>query len=164
MPGEGRRNLWKGLAAGALGGFAGAFAMSKFHSLLPDTEPTPEENSEDSTVLAAGGISRSLFDYQLTKEQKKIAGPVVHYAFGASMGAVYGTLVEEQPCLQAGWGISFGIVLWLGAHVIAVPALGLSKPIVRSTLPAEGAEFGGHVVYGAVGEVVRRVVRAYALE
>ncbi len=29
-----RRHLWKGLLAGALGGFAGSFAMSQLHDLL----------------------------------------------------------------------------------------------------------------------------------
>jgi putative membrane protein len=92
-----------------------------------------------------------------------MVGPAVHYAFGASMAAIYGTLLEREPVIRAGWGIPFGVVLWVGAHVIAVPALGLSEPIIRSKLPAEAAEVGAHLVYGIVAEEVRRLVRVYVL-
>jgi putative membrane protein len=99
----------------------------------------------------------------LSEQEKKIVGPAVHYAFGASMAAVYGTLVECAPVTRAAWGMPFGVVIWLGAHVITVPALGLSEPITRSTSAAEAAEFGAHLVYGAAAEAVRRLVRIYIL-
>jgi putative membrane protein len=164
MRAERRRNPWKGLLAGALGGFVGSFAMNQFHSLvLPRAETSSQQNKEDSTVLAGSAISQALFHHELTEQETKIVGPAVHYAFGASMAAVYATLVEWEPVIRAGCGIPFGVVLWLGAHVITVPALGLSEPITRSTAPAEAAEFGAHLVYGAVAEVVRRLVRVYVL-
>jgi hypothetical protein len=43
--------------------------------------------------------------------------------------------------------------------VITVPAFGLSKPVTRSTPRREAVEFGAHLVYGAVVEVVRRLLR-----
>ena len=123
----------------------------------------PWQNSEDSTVVAGSFISQSLFHHKLNEREKKIAGPVVHYAFGASMAAAYGTIVELEPVTAAGWGIPFGIVVWLGAHVITVPALGLSEAMTRSTLPAEATEFAAHLVYGTVTEAVRRLVRSCVL-
>ena len=158
------RNPWKGLLAGACGGFIASFAMSQFHSLVlspPDT--SPQQHKEDSTVLAASAISEAIFNRKLSDEDKKFAGPAVHYAFGASMAAAYGTMVEFKPVTSAGWGMPFGVVIWLGAHVISVPALGLSEPITRSTFPSEATEFGAHLVYGAVAETVRRLVRMYIL-
>ena len=160
MRGERRRNAWQGLIAGALGGFAGSFAMIQFHSLvLARAETSSQQNKDDSTVLAGSTISQLLFRHELTEQEKKIVGPAVHYAFGASMAAIYATLVEQEPVICVGWGIPFGLVLWLCAHVITVPALGLSEPIIRSTLPAEAAELGAHLVYGVVAEAVRRLVR-----
>jgi uncharacterized membrane protein YagU involved in acid resistance len=163
MRDERRHNPWKGLVAGALGGFAAAFAMSQFHSLVLPPQNVPWQNREDSTVVAGSFISQSLFHHKLNEREKKIAGPVVHYAFGASMAAAYGTIVEWEPVTAAGWGIPFGIVVWLGAHVITVPALGLSEAITRSTLPAEATEFAAHLVYGTVTEAVRRLVRSCVL-
>jgi uncharacterized membrane protein YagU involved in acid resistance len=165
MRAERRGNLWKGLLAGALGGLVGSFAMSEFHSLVaPRVQTSAQQDKDDSTVLGGSAISQAFFRHDLSEQERKIAGPAVHYAFGASMGAVYGPLVEREPATRAGWGIPLAVVLWLGAHVITVRALGLSEPITQSTFAAEGAEFGAHLVYGAVAEGVRRFARRYLLQ
>lgn len=155
-----RSNPWKGLLAGALGGLAGSFAMSQFHSLIsPKAEKHSDPNQEDSTALAASAISRIIFRHELTTDQKKLAAPVVHYGFGTGIGAVYGALAEISDSASTGWGTAFGAAAWLGAHVIVVPALGLSKPITQSTLASEAAEFGAHMLYGTVAEGFRRLLR-----
>jgi uncharacterized membrane protein YagU involved in acid resistance len=98
---------------------------------------------------------RGLLAGALTPHQKKIAGPAVHYGFGVSIAMFYGAAVEVLPVLRAGLGMPFGAAVWLGAHVITVPALGLSEPVTRSTPLREGVEFGAHLVYGAVpGELL----------
>ena len=56
--------------------------------------------------------------------------------------------------------VPFGLAVWLGAHVITAPALGLSRPVTRSPVSMEAVELGAHVVYGAVTEFLRRLVRA----
>lgn len=103
--------------------------------------------------------SRTVFHHKLTLDQKKIAGPTVHYGFGANVAAIYGTTAELAPLVSTGWGIPFGAAVWLGAHVITVPALGLSEPITHSAPRAEAVEFGAHLVYGAVAEGLRRFLR-----
>ena len=80
-------NLWKGLLAGALGGLTASFAMSEFYSLVLGVEGNSEPGKEDSTVKAASAISEIVFHHGLTPDQKTIAGPAVHYAFGMTMGA-----------------------------------------------------------------------------
>lgn len=164
MPVERRPNPWKGLLAGAVGGLAGSFAMSQFHSLLLPTAPrSSEQDKEDSTVKAASAISRGIFHHELTEHEQKVVAPVVHYGFGASTAAIYGTMVEFEPSLRAGFGVPFGAAVWLGAHVIAVPALDLSEPVTRSTPAQEAGEFGAHIVYGLVVECLRRLLRDYLL-
>jgi uncharacterized membrane protein YagU involved in acid resistance len=84
----------------------------------------------------------------------------VHYAFGMGVGSVYGTVAECAEWVAGGWGLPFGAAVWLGAHVIVVPALGLSEPVSRSSAPRETGEFTAHLVYGAVVECVRRFLLA----
>jgi putative membrane protein len=48
-------------------------------------------------MKTADRISEALQGRHLTKDEKKKAGSVVHYAFGALMGAVYGGSVEINP-------------------------------------------------------------------
>jgi putative membrane protein len=133
--------------------------MSQFSSLVLKPGSQPQPDKEDSTVKTASAISRAIFHHELTADQKKVAGPTVHYAFGTTMAALYGVLVELRPSTRLGWGLPFGAAVWLGAHVITVPALGLSEPVNRSAPPAEGAEFAAHLIYGAVSEGLRRLLR-----
>ena len=152
-------NPLKGLLAGAVGGLIACFAMSQFHSALQKLKSSDQDKQEDSTVKTASAVSQGIFHHELTPQQKKIAGPAVHYGFGASIATFYGAAVEILPVLRTGWGMPFGVAVWLGAHVIAVPALGLSEPVTRSTPRREAVEFGAHLVYGAVVESVRRLLR-----
>ena len=126
-------NTRRGFLAGAVGGLIACFAMSQFHSFFQKVESSTEDKQEDSTVKTASAVSRKIFHHELTPHQKKIAGPAVHYGFGVSIATCYGAAVEVLPVLRNGLGMPFGAAVWLGAHVITVPALGLSEPVTRST-------------------------------
>src|SRR5215831_9445076 len=156
-----RPNLWKGFLAGAFGGLIASFAMSKFNSLLPGAESYSQPGKEDSTVKVASAILQTVFHYDLARDQKKIAGAAVHYTFGTTMAALYGVLVEFRGSERLGGGLPFGFAVWLGAHMIIVPTLGLSDPPTRAVPKAEAAEFASHLVYGAVTEGLRRLFRKY---
>ena len=160
------RNPWKGLAAGMVAGLIGAWTMGQFHVLvtkLPgmpvESAPVESAKEEDSTVKTAAAISEGLFHHALAEEEKKVAGAAVHYGFGAGVGGVYGAVAEILPRVTKGGGVPFGPAVWLGAHVIMVPALGLSRPATQSPLPKEVAELAAHFVYGAVTELIRRLIR-----
>ena len=152
-------NRRRAFLAGALGGFIASFVMSQLHALFEQAEPSPQDKEEDSTVKAASAASEAVFEHELTPQQKKVAGPVMHYGFGTCVAAAYGTAVETLPALRTGWGTAFGTAVWLGAHVITVPLLGLSQPVTRSTPRRESIEFSAHLVDGAVVESVRSLVR-----
>lgn len=156
-----QRNVWEGLLAGALGGLVASFVMSQFHSAFAQNAKTSSrQGQEDSTVKAASAISRSILHRDLTAQEKKVAGPAVHYGFGSSAAAIYGAAVELAPAARTAWGLPFGAAVWLGAHVITVPALGLSQLVTESTPGEEAVEFSAHLVYGAVVESIRYLLRA----
>lgn len=155
---------WRGLLAGALGGLAASFLMGPLHALAQKAGSSEKKNGEeDSTMKAASAISENVLNHELTPREKKIAGPAVHFAFGASMGAIYGLAAEEVPAVRSGYGALFGAAVWLGAHVVTVPALGWAKPVMKSPWSKEAGEFGAHLAYGTVSEGVRRAMRAYVL-
>ena len=160
-------NLARGAVLGLVGGLLATGAMSLVHRLLDDRIPksrTPAtEQPDDSTVKVASAVT-SLVGHRLTDDQKARAGSAVHYVFGASVGAVYGAVAEVVPRVTAALGLPFGIAVWLGAHVIAVPALGLAEPPTRRPVAKEGEEFALHLVYGAATEVARRLLRCSLAE
>ena len=153
----------KSVAAGAVAGIAGAWAMNQFQALLSSlsqtdqqTAPQPSEESEDATVKTAEAISQTVFDHKLDHEEKQWAGPAVHYGFGASVGAVYGALAETAPVASAGFGTVYGTAVWAIADEMAIPAFGLSKPIPQTKASSHANAFASHLIYGIVTDLVRR--------
>lgn len=167
------RHILRGVIAGIAGGLVASWVMNEFIAgpgmKLQHAAQTPFENVEekqhegdpDSTMKVADAVASVATGGQhLTLEQQKKAGPAVHYAFGAMMGGLYGGAVELMPSVKAGFGTTFGSALFTGADIIAVPALGLAPPANEEPLPATGNHYAAHLIYGAVTELVRRIVRA----
>ena len=149
---------WRGIIAGLVGGVIAAGAMSVVHKSFGTQRPE-QQQSEDATVKVADGVSRWLVNRPLPENTKPLAANIVHYAFGAGVGAFYGGVAEIAPRVTVALGLPFGVSVWLGAHVIMVPALGLAPPPTRQPAAKEALELMLHLVYGAVTEVVRRLVR-----
>src|SRR5262244_2566812 len=107
-----------------------AGAMSLAHRMLAapsrQAREAPSSQPEDPTVKVAAAATR-LAGYRLAEHQKAPAGSFVRYGFGAVVGALYGAAAEIVPMVRSALGLPFGAAVWLGAHVIAVPALGLAE-------------------------------------
>jgi len=165
----------KGALAGIVGGLAGTYVMSEFQAawsrLVDGYESTSaggrhdardwQERSEDDNAneAAAQAIARTVSGRPLDRRQLAIAAPAVHYAFGSSVGALYGAAAEGSPALRAGGGAGMGIALWAAADEVAMPLLGLSGPTTDRETELHLQAFAAHVVYGVTTEAVRRVVR-----
>ena len=164
--------VWKSIAAGAVGGLAASFTMNQFQALLSTASQalTPQEEKrksseqesssqdDDATVKTAKAISSTLFDHELTEDEKKWAGPAVHYALGTTLGALYGGLAETFPAVAAGYGTAYGTAVWLGADELAVPALGLSQPPTKYPLSSHAKSLVSHLVYGLVTALTRKLI------
>jgi uncharacterized membrane protein YagU involved in acid resistance len=133
--------------------------MSLMHTMLADGDPGGGQSKPDDATVKVAAAATSLVGYRLGQAEKAPAGSVVHYAFGAVVGAVYGAAAEIVPMVSRAFGLPFGAAVWLGAHVVAVPALGLAESPVRQPATKEAEEFGLHLVYGAITELVRRLLR-----
>ena len=107
----------------------------------------------DAVMAAATG------GQHLSYEQEQKSGPVVHYAFGALAGAVYGGVAEYSVATRCGFGTGFGATLFAGADLVAVPALHLSPTLREQPRSGFANHFAAHLVYGATTELVRRLVR-----
>ncbi len=169
-----RKSAWRGALAGVAGGLAGAWAMNQFQAgwsavsarLKQEndsgSQAARQEHSEDASMKTAGALSDKVLNRQLSYQQKKKAGPFVHYIFGSSMGALYGAAAEKVPEVKTGFGLPFGAALFVGADEIAVPALGLASESPWETSMRDHLySLLSHCVYGATAEAIRRGVRAY---
>ena len=167
---NGDHKLWKGVVAGAAGGLAASWVMNQFQAAWGRAQSRMENerqrqshqresNGEDATMKTAGKLAHALLHRDLSLEEERKLGPVIHYAFGAGMGAIYGAVAEIAPRATFGAGLPYGTAVFLGADEVAVPALGLSKP--PKEYPASTHLYGlaSHLVYGLSLEMARRGVR-----
>ena len=175
-----RGDVVKGLAAGLVGGLVASWTMNRFQDVWTKVTESMKESQgnsstkqgnegggerssgaqDDATVKAASAISEGIFDHKLTKSEKKVAGPAVHYAFGTSVGGLYGAVAELAPEVTTGAGLPFGAAFWLVADEGAVPLLGLSKGPTEYPLSTHAYALASHFVYGLTAEVVRRAMRS----
>ncbi len=163
----------RGILAGVAGGLVAAWVMNQWSegpgAALNKQLETPEEqkqvasqsDGEDATMKAADAIAATAQGGQhLTHEQREEGGPVVHYAFAALAGGLYGGLAEYSSIIRSGFGTTYGSALFVGGDLMAVPALGFSKPISEYPAASYASPFTSHLVYGATTELIRRLVRA----
>lgn len=165
------RSLARGVVAGLVGGLVGTIVMNDFQKAWSKTAQAMqngermqaqqgEQESENATMKAAGKIAH-IGGRELSHEQKKKAGPLVHYSFGTLQGGIYGAMTELTRT-PGGFlpGLLFGAALFALADEVAVPALGLSgKP---GEYPASTHLYAAaaHCVYGMATEMARRGLRA----
>jgi len=159
--------LLAGLAAGTLGGLAGAWVMGRFQSITRRAEQRlAEEHVEagaseraSAAELPASPVAHAERGRELTIEEKRKAGTAVHYGFGTAVGALYGALSEVVPGLTAWVGLPFGAGLWLTADEVLAPPRGLGPPPAGVPAREHGTAFSAHLAYGLTAETVRRALR-----
>jgi putative membrane protein len=168
-----RRNFETAFMTGLIGGIVGSWVMNQYWTIMAkmkEKQASPSELAQlrtsqeqqqldNPTVKVAEIISGDIFGHQLDDWEKKLAGPFVHYAFGAVTGAFYGLVAELLPRVSAGCGTAYGIAIWLGADEIMVPALKLSKAPEEYPLSQHLSGLGAHLAYGIALEAVRRPLR-----
>lgn len=158
------RCIARGVAIGLMGGLAGSWMMNQFwavQSKLQQEDPQEKKDRgvDNAPAKVAEAVSRPLLRRQLSRSEKKTGGSIVHYAFGAAMGALYGGLCEAVPAANAGFGSAYGTALWATADEIMVPALKLGPPPQEASAEKHLSGFGAHVIFGLTTEAVRQLLR-----
>ena len=167
--------VYQGIIAGGVAGLVGTWAMSEVQRMWTRVVEgdAPEsaggrhdardwqERSEhqNSNELAAQVIAGYLLGRRLTQEELRFGAPLVHYLFGATMGAIYGAYAERRHADASGAG--FGTTVWLAADEIAMPLLGLSDSTARRPIEMHLQSLVAHLVYGTATEIARRSVQAH---
>jgi putative membrane protein len=166
------RVMLKGTLAGAIGGLAGTWAMSEAQrawTCAVDGE-VPEsaagrhdardwqERSEgqNSNEIAAQVVATRLIGRRLDRGELGVAAALMHYTFGATVGALYGAYAGRR--IHNGTGIGIGLTVWLLADEIAMPLLGLSNSTLRRPLEKRLQSIAAHIVFGMTIELTRGAV------
>jgi putative membrane protein len=163
-------HLASGIVAGIVGGLVASWIMNEFmenvgpslqKAVQGDEQQEPVgPKPDDATMKTADAVVSTVTGGRhLSHEGREKGGPIVHYAFGAIMGATYGAIAEGFPEATFGFGTAFGAALFAGADLVAVPALNLSGSTGDAPVSSLTTPFAAHLVYGTATEAVRRFVR-----
>lgn len=163
-----------GAVAGAIGGVAASWAMIQFNKALGGTDDpranrhrrraTPSDmdatlSDKPASIKVAENVAEPVVRRELDEREEDVGGTLVHYAFGAAMGALYGAATEWKPSAAAMAGLPFGIAVWVAADEIGLPVTGLSKKPTDYPASRHLSSFGSHLVFGLATELVRRSFR-----
>ena len=122
------RALGRGILAGVAGGLVFTYVMAEIGALANVSGLV----GADSTFV----------------------GLLVHFLIAVTWGATYGLLFRRQsfdPASAVGWGVSFGVFIWvLGPNTLLPILLGNAPDWTADNAAALNASFVGHVSYGGV--------------
>jgi putative membrane protein len=144
--------------------------MTRYHvalsgkGLTGSEEPQskkPVEGRDDAAMKAADVVAEATTGEPLSRREKtEVGGPLAHYAFGATAGAIYGAIAELTPDSKLTRGDRFGSALWVGADQLTLPLMGLSPwPLRAYPASTNFQHWTSHLVYGLTTAFTYRLIR-----
>lgn len=166
------RLMRTGILAGAIGGLAGTWAMSEAqrawtHAVdgeVPESAAGKHDardwqercEGQNANEIASQRIAVRVIGRRLDRRELAVAAALMHYTFGAAMGALYGDIQRHK---RDATGIGFGLMVWLFADEIAMPLLGLSDSTVDRPPEKRLQSIAAHIVFGMTTEFARKAVQ-----
>jgi uncharacterized membrane protein YagU involved in acid resistance len=117
------------------------------------------ENSPPGALVDA--LTRAFLGRAATEEERVRGLLVIHYALGASLGALYAVAARRRPAVTRGTGSVAGAALYVLTHGMTLPALRLQDPPWYLPTSAVAWEFTSHVEFGVVLEALRRLLDGF---
>lgn len=107
-----------------------------------------EEFSGPSTAKVANWFFRRWKGRDLNGAEKGPAGELVHYVFGITNAVLFGAVMSALGVVGIGWGIAFGLVLFIAVDELGLWAIGLAKGPWNYALSIHIYALAAHLVYG----------------
>jgi hypothetical protein len=148
--------LAEGLLAGALGAAVQTLFFSATRKLAPRpakdafTPPELEQRDERETETIARRAFEELAGRgPLSPEQKQLGGQLVHFAFGAGWGGLYGLARATWPQLRHPLGVgAFALTVWATSDNLILPAFRLAAWPQKYPPRTHAYAIAAHLAYG----------------
>ena len=115
------------------------------------------DEHQNANELAAQATATAILHRRLTRQELSLGARLVHFTFGAAVGALYAASLHRHPNKHR-TGVMLGAGLWLLADEIAMPLVGLSRSTLERPIEMHLQSFAAHLVYGVTTERVRATV------
>jgi len=96
-----------------------------------DVEDVPEENLQQMTL-------------------------VLHYSFGAAVGALFPLVAPKKLPAAVGVGVLYGLAVWTGSYLGLLPAIGVRHHARHDPYGRTAMMIAAHVVWGATLGLILR--------
>jgi hypothetical protein len=160
------RALGAGLIAGAFGSLAQTLFFAATKSIAPKppddafSPPEPEQASESETQTVARRVASGVAQRPIDAETKQLGGQLVHYAFGAGWGGLYGLTVGPSRRLRGPLGVlAFSTLVWGLSDNVILPLFKLAGPPTAYPAKSHAYALAAHVVYGTAVAVAFDLLR-----
>ena len=162
-----RRNVKVAALVGVIGGVFSAIVKFGWEVPFPPRTPARNATNPPQTMLEWFGMSPEQSHTSVSfnlNDNLPIYSFIIHFSFAIVFALLYCIAAEYFPKIKLWQGAAFGLLVWIGAHVVFMPLLGW----VPSPFPwVEGgqtwsehfSEALGHVVWLWSIEIVRRDLR-----
>jgi putative membrane protein len=140
---------------GAFAGFVATGPMTLFMLAAHRYLPPGKRSSLPPRKLTMELAKRVGLKKHMSQPQRTGATWIAHFAYGATIGAVYGLLARKIPVAPLVKGTTFGLVVWVASYLVGVPALQMPEAAIDQPWHRNVLMVGAHGIWGAVaGEVV----------
>jgi hypothetical protein len=162
------RDIAGDLIKGAVAGAVATWAMGRTTTWLYEREPERVRNRENE---ARGGQSAytnlaeslaGLAGVELSDDGKSRGGTAIHWATGIVAGMNYAALQRYRPEISAGFGVPYGMGMYLVLDELLNPLLGLTPGPAAFPWQAHARGLAGHVVFGAVNDATLKALEKAA--
>lgn len=158
---ERKKHVCLAVFLGVIVGIIGAFAKWGWEVPFPPRNPTvffPVDALSRVTPpqvwLEQLGLNTDL-TYVFSGVVQPLSIFIVHVGFSVVFGILYCVLVEYFPRVKMWQGTVFGFVVYILAHVVVMPLMGLTPPLSELPFDEHVSELFGHVFWMWVMELVR---------
>ncbi len=140
-----KQSWWKG----TLAGFMGAIPMTIFMLATQRFLPEGQRYDLPPEIITKELTSRAHVRWRMNKTQILITTLIAHLSYSAAVGTLYVPFERKKSLPTLVQGAVFGLLVWAGSYLIALPLLGMSERGQREPLKRNLMMIAAHIVWGS---------------
>lgn len=138
------------LITGALSGLLATAPMTAVMFALWRLLPRRQRYPLPPRLLTANLLRRLGLRQEVSQEQEKALTWVLHFAYGAGIGALFAALYRLLRLPPVLLGALYGLLIWVGSYKGWLPAFTLLPDASRQPDERNALMIAAHLVWGAV--------------
>lgn len=144
---------------GALAGCIATIPMTATMMFLQHRLPLWQRGSVPPKKITMGVLHRLGIKRHMSRPEEQKTAWAAHFAYGTSMGSLYGIVSSKVPGPSPVKGIVFGLAVWAASYLGWLPVMNLPGAATEVTAQKNAQMIVAHVVWGGTLGVVLRALK-----